>query len=53
MTTITIRMLHDYLGNKDGDAGQFRALALLAEVLNGEYDIEALRQEIDSTADEA
>lgn len=45
-THVTLRMLHEYLGSLDGDRGQRRALLLLAEVLNGEYDIAALRAEV-------
>lgn len=45
-TPITTSMLHEYLGSKAGDAGRYRALALLAEVLNGEYNLDDLHREI-------
>lgn len=48
-TPITVSMLTEYL--RGGSFPEyhklaFSAMAMLAEVLNGEYDIQALRQEI-------
>lgn len=48
-TPITVSMLTEYLHGGDLiDMQKFAisAAAMLAEVLNGEYDIQALRQEI-------
>lgn len=49
MTPITTSMLSEYL--RGGDFPEYHklassAMAMLAEVLNGEYDLEALRREI-------
>ena len=47
MTLITVSMLSEYLrGESCSELQAFSAMAMLAEVLNGEYDIEALRREI-------
>lgn len=46
-TPITVSMLTEYIGpHSQADYSVLAVLALLAEVLNGEYDIEALRREI-------
>jgi hypothetical protein len=44
MTPITVSMLTEYIGANS--RSYYSALALIAEILNGEHDIEDLRREI-------